>query len=194
MATEAMATEFAVRLPIATLGPAGTDAEHLARRLSCVVILHDTFRSALRQACAEDCVALVACGCMSAAETWPDLHFQFNGSLAVVLVASCATKPMCFATNGQAAQHVRSIGVYPALRSLAQTYAPGADVVAFESKPAAVQACAEGRVDACIGSLDVVRAHGRLSVVDIVEATMVWTLYARCELDWQQGEPRRSWT
>lgn len=179
-----MPSELGVGVSIATLGPAGTDAEYLARRLSSGVILHDTFGAALAQACSEDCVALVACGCLSETETWVDLHFRFSDSLDMVCVTSVPTKPMCFAVNVNAGKPVRTVGVYLAVRALADRYAPEATVVGFASKPAAVQACAEGQIDACIGSLDTAR-HCDLSIVDVIEGSMVWGLYARRGLAWE---------
>jgi hypothetical protein len=170
--------EFSCSLPVATLGPSGTDAEWTALSLTPEVILHPTFRRALEQACVADCAALVACGCYSETETWVDLHFEFAGELDLVAAFVTPTKPMCIAVRRAAHLRPRRVAIYPAVRTLAQRHLPDADIMPCVSKPDAVHACAEGRADACIGSLDVAAAHG-LSILKTIDTTMAWTLYAR---------------
>jgi len=170
-------------LPIATLGPIGTDAEWVASGLSATVLLYPTFRSALKQACNQDCIALVACGCMSDTECWVDLHFEFLEMLQIISVMALPTKPMCFAKSVTGSDLVRSVAVYPAVRQLAAKRTPTASLVFYPNKPAAVLACAQGETDSCIGSEEIVVQHPRLVVVERISATMVWALYARSSLE-----------
>jgi prephenate dehydratase len=161
---------------IATLGPKGTDADYLARTLTRRVFLEHSFRAALERAAEGECAALVACGCRSETETWVDLHFEFCSSLRIVQTFAAPTKTMCLASRHPGP--FRHVAAYPAVWTLARRYAPEAEVIPCASKPDAVLACADGRADACIGSLDVATAHG-LMIIEAFGATMAWTLYAR---------------
>src|SRR5687767_13397343 len=171
---------------IATLGPRGTDAHAVAAALSDRVLLFDSFRESLENAERHDCIALVPCGCGSfdarALDRWVDLHFQFGGRLSVLGLEKRPTKRMCAAVHRDAGRAPASVGLHPATQFFARKYFPNAEVVAFETKIAAAEACAAGRVDACIGTLDIVRTFGSLRVLDSFDAEMIWILYGRPEV------------
>jgi ABC-type iron transport system FetAB ATPase subunit len=87
---------------VATLGPAGTDAETMARQITQDVILCDSFTAAMDYAIAHDVQALIACGYKEVVkekvvDTWVDLNFRFFEKARIVNTYYRNTKPMCIA-------------------------------------------------------------------------------------------------
>jgi len=176
-------------IALATLGPAGTDAADLAIELCPWVELVESFRKAMDLATTGPFVALVPCGTgpapgeKSQADRWVDLVFCYTGSLEIAGVLVRRTKPMCLARRrGLSISDSKSLALHPATLSFALRYAPGVLLSFSRSKVDAVEDCAAGRVDLCIGSCDVVLRHENLEVVTVFEPQMVWTLFARPQL------------
>ena len=134
-------TQVSESVPVATLGPAGTDSENEARKHFQDVILLESFPAAVDYACAHGCYAVNE-------ERAPD------------------------------PQDIRSVALHSATRALARALVPDeAERHFVAAKPLGVRMAAAGEVDACVGSLDVVREAGNLSVVSTMNPTMVWCLY-----------------
>lgn len=173
-----------VRLRVATLGPAETDAATLAARISERVHLVDSFRDAMAFACADDtAAALVPCGYVARTplgllETWTDLHFEFSDRLQIVACWNEPTRPMCLAANTHGTTHGTLVS-HAATRWFAERFAPGMELHYASNKPDAARLCAEGQFDMCIASADVVRRHAALRIVQTFDAEMVWVLYLR---------------
>lgn len=176
--------EHAVRHRVATLGPAGTDAEAEARRFFDDVVLADSFEGAMRAALDSGTHALVAAGFVQrtgaqVTDLWVDLHFRHLDRMRIVGVWESPTKPMCAATGPRVAclADVRSIALHPATDVFIGQFTPGAERLYVNAKPLAAQRAAEGAVDGCIGSVDVVERHPELTVREVFHPTMVWVLY-----------------
>lgn len=171
------------RLPVATLGPEGTDAHAVAVTVSDDIVYCDSFREAIQVALRDARAALVPCGCGSLdpmqRDRWVDLHFEFSDRVEPIDVFVRKTKTMCAAVRRDTARPPTTVSAHPATRVFANEFFPEAEIIPVESKPEAVRACADGHVDGCIGSLDVVQAHENLQVLRSFEAEMVWVLYAR---------------
>ncbi len=169
---------------ISTLGPLGTDSAHEAAKRSPQVRLFSSFPAAVDHALRTDGQALVPAGYLdiqdgTLADTWVDLHFRMLDRLRVVDVWKSPTKPMCLALNPDRVTDpasVRSVATHPATAVLARQSCAAAEVTFVRSKPLAVELAASGRVDACIGSVDVV-AETSLNLVESFYPTMVWILY-----------------
>lgn len=169
---------------ISTLGPHGTDSAHEARKHCSAVALFPSFAAAAEHAQQSGGYALIPTGYLDIqegrlADTWVDLHFRLLGRMRIVDVWESPTKAMCLAINRDRVadrESVRSIAAHPATAVFARQACAGAEITFVGSKPLAVEAAASGRVDACIGSADVV-AESALEPLDHFHPTMVWTLY-----------------
>lgn len=167
-----------------TLGPAGTDSEHEARKHFSKVLLFDSFGESVKQARDAGGFVLVPAGYVEyrrgeLTDTWVDLHFRNLDHLRLTLVWASPTKQMCLAINRDRVadrRSIRSVALHPATAALADRSCGGARRTFVNAKPLAVQAAARGTVDACIGSVDVV-AQTSLEPIDFFRPTMVWCLY-----------------
>lgn len=176
--------EIAIDGVISTLGPVGTDSAHEASKRSPHVLLFPSFPKAVEHALESNGHALVPAGYLhlqdgTLADSWVDLHFRMLDRLRVVDVWKSSTRPMCLAVNSERAfdfESVRSIASHPATALFARQSCPNAEITFVSSKPLAVELAASGRVDACIGSADVV-TETRLHAVKHFHPTMVWVLY-----------------
>ena len=169
---------------VSTLGPKGTDSEHEALAHFSEIRLFPSFADACHHAQETDGYALVPTGCLEykngeLAVAWVDLHFSLIQRMRLVAVWESPTKPMCLAINRDRVTNrelIRTIALHRATAVFAKQACAGADITYVNSKPLAVNAAANGQVDACIGSVDVV-AKTPLEPVEIFNPTMVWTLY-----------------
>ena len=169
---------------ISTLGPSGTDSAHEARKCCSKVLLFPSFAAAIDHAQETNGYALVPAGYLDFQEgeltdAWVHMHFRHLGRMRIVDVWESSTKPMCLAINRHRVadrESIRSIAVHPATTVFAQQACVDAEITFFSSKPLAVEAAVSGRVDACIGSVDVV-ADSPLEPVEHFNPTMVWILY-----------------
>ncbi|MCX5256837.1 hypothetical protein OOK27_22335 [Streptomyces canus] len=150
------------------------------------MVLLDSFPDAVEYACENGTYALVAAGYLDMADgllqdSWVDLHFRYAHRMRLSAVWESPTKTMCLAVNGTRAstrEEIRSVALHPATAVLARRILPAEARREFvRSKPLGVQKAADGEVDACVGSLDVVERAGRLSVIETMRPTMVWCLY-----------------
>ncbi|WP_256115303.1 hypothetical protein [Streptomyces sp. MnatMP-M27] len=171
---------------VVTLGPAGTDAHHVARGLGTALLV-ESFPRAMEIAWQQDAHALICPGFVAWAagaisDTWVNLHFRYSGRMEIVSAWPAATKPMCVAINRRRVPdipHAESIAIHPSTAVFADRYAAGLRRTFVDAKPLAVALAAEGTVDACIGSLDVVQAAGGLEAVEVFQPQMLWCLYQR---------------
>lgn len=169
---------------VSTLGPEGTDSEHQARKYFSEVRLFPTFAAAAEHAEKTEGYALIPAGYLDyrdgeLADTWVDMHFRLLGRMRVMAVWESPTKTMCLAINRDRVpdrESIRTIALHPATAVFARKSHAAAEITYVSSKPLAVEAAANGLVDACIGSVDVV-AKAALEPVDFFHPTMVWTLY-----------------
>lgn len=175
---------------LATLGPTGSDSEHAAHLLldelglASQVVLCASFDAALAHARETDGLALVpaayqhkdATGVTLA--TWADMHFRIEneGALELWLARVLPLKEMAVAKR-VGVEVPRSAAIHAATAYYAQTFLSGVPLLYCESKPDAVRRCAEGSVDACIGSLEVIQRHPQLVVMRSFVARMCWTMY-----------------
>jgi hypothetical protein len=173
-----------VSTPVATLGPADTDAQAVAQTISDEVVLCDSFPAAMEYARTHDSYALICAGYIKQqpAEdpaSWVSLHFESVTTMQLVDVWFQPTKPMCLALNSatEDVATVRTVALHPATKAFADQYLPHARQLYVEAKPLAVAQAAAGLADACIGSLDVVANHHNLSAVEVFQPDMVWCLY-----------------
>ena len=170
---------------LATLGPAGTDAEAEARQLGADVTLCGSFPLAMGWAHENQGHALVAAGYLDVHErtfpAWVDLHFSFREQLSLRAVWESPTKEMCVAVRtGQCADldEVRSVALHASTRSLvADLFESGVELDYVRAKPLAVGKLVDGVVDACVGSVDVVGRHSELTILESFTPSMVWCLY-----------------
>ncbi|MEU6541025.1 hypothetical protein [Streptomyces sp. NPDC047000] len=176
-----------VRTAVATLGPRGTDSVHEARKYFSEVVTLPTVPEVMDYAEQESVLALVPAGHLTVSDnilrdSWVNLHFRFQGRMSMVGLWESPTKKMCAAVNvdrAGAASEVRSVALHPATAAFAQKIFPADVELRFcDSKPIAVRLAEEGRVDACIGSLDVVQRAAGLRPVEEFEPTMIWCLYS----------------
>ncbi|MEU7206522.1 hypothetical protein [Streptomyces sp. NPDC045470] len=171
---------------ISTLGPSGTDSAHEARKHCSNVVLFPSFAAAVEHAEQTDGYVLMPTGYLDfqngrLADTWVDMHFRLLGRMRIADVWESRTKTMCLAINQERVAHrdsIRSIALHPATAVFARQSCAGAETRFVSSKPLAVQAAANGSVDACIGSVDVV-ADSNLKPIDYFHPTMVWALYRK---------------
>jgi len=169
---------------ISTLGPSGTDSANEAGKRSSVVLLFPSFVAAVENAQKTNGYALVPTGYLNIldgklTDSWVDMHFRLTGQMRVVDVWESPTKAMCLAINRERVADrasIRSIASHPATAVFARQTCADAVITFVTSKPLAVEAAASGRVDACIGSADVV-AEFPLEPLDHFHPTMVWILY-----------------
>jgi len=175
-------------MPIATLGPAGTDALAVAESLGKPIIVCDSFPAAMQLAMQGDAVALICAGYReidddgNLVDDWTRLHFRSISKMKLVFSWSQPTKPMCLAVNTDLVAEggePRSIALHPATSVLAEQAFPHALLQRFHAKPLAVEAAARGYADACVGSADVVALYPNLCSIQTYEAEMVWCLYER---------------
>ncbi|MBT8163011.1 MULTISPECIES: hypothetical protein [Arthrobacter] len=172
-------------MPLATLGPAGTDAFAVAEQLTLNVIACDTFPEAMKVAEESRIPALICAGYREmdrsgfVTDDWSHLHFRYRNSMRVTHVWTQPTKPMCLAVRDGITypEQVSSVALHPATSAIANDVLPSADQIAFRSKPAAVQAANTGQADACIGSVDVITEAGNLHIVEYFSTEMIWCLY-----------------
>ncbi|MFF9011043.1 hypothetical protein ACF087_35365 [Streptomyces goshikiensis] len=170
---------------VATLGPAGTDAQAEAERYFENVILAESFEGAMRAGQDGGASVLVAAGFLErdgkdVVDSWVDMHFRNHGRMRLSATWESNTKVMCVATNPASAEspeEVRTLAIHPATAAFAKRFVPLAAHAYVNAKPIAVQWAAEGRADGCIGSLDVVQQQEVLKVHQIFRPTMVWCLY-----------------
>jgi hypothetical protein len=179
---------------LATLGPAGSDSENAARVLApqlpgpCAVVLLDSFAAALRYAIAHDGFALLPAAYQEkdahgrTQVSWADTHFQVeaDGELELWLARVLPLKELALAKR-KGVNEPQTIALHAAVQYYASTFLPGAAPAYHTSKPAAVHACAEGRADACLGSLDVVLRYPELEVLRTFSARMCWTIYRKAQ-------------
>jgi hypothetical protein len=177
---------FTVDSPIATLGPAGTDAQAEAVKHSSDVRLVDSFADAMALARGGAAMALIAAGYIErdgdrTVDSWSDQHFTHHRELRVARLWESRTKTMCIALRHSVADvtQVRSVAVHPATAALLDLHHVPGRRVFVNAKPHAAAAAAGGQVDACIASLDVVTDIPELRVVARIDPTMVWLLYTR---------------
>lgn len=170
---------------VLTLGPEGTDAQAEASRLRGDVVLVPSFGQAMELAASGQGLALVPTGFLHAdgrtvVESWVDLHFRWKDNLRLSAVWESPTKEMCLAVRPEisALGDIRSVLVHPATREFAAQMVPHADLRFVTAKPLAVAGVVRGDADACIGSLDVAVATGKLRVLKRFAPTMIWCLYA----------------
>ncbi|MFD5454002.1 hypothetical protein [Streptomyces olivaceus] len=171
---------------VITLGPAGTDAHHIASGLGSTLLV-ESFPRAMEVAWQQDAHALITPGFVARtageiSDTWVNLHFRYSGRMEIVRAWPAATKPMCVAVNRRRVpdlSRAESIAIHPSTAVFADRHAAGLQRTFVDAKPLAVALAAEGTVDACIGSLDVVQAAGDLEAVEIFHPQMLWCLYQR---------------
>ncbi|MFJ3220241.1 hypothetical protein ACIPLC_30515 [Kitasatospora sp. NPDC086801] len=181
---------------VATLGPVGTDAHAVADGLFSDVVLTESFAAAMAYGAQHDTYALVAAGFLERGEadvvdSWVDLHFRSMDRMLLATIWESSTKTMCIATNMRRVDtldDVRRIAIHPATAVFARKYAPQASIRYANAKPIAVEWADQGEVDACVGSLDVVRKAANLVVQEVFTPTMVWCLYQ--PRAWGQRGPR----
>ncbi|MBC3840283.1 hypothetical protein GXW82_08915 [Streptacidiphilus sp. 4-A2] len=170
---------------VATLGPAGTDAQAEASRFFERVVLAESFDGAMRFGQAEKSYVLVAAGFLEkegrdVTDSWVDMHFRVFGRMRLVAAWENNTKVMCVATNPAMArtpEEARTLAIHPATAAFAKRFAPLASHVYVNAKPTAVRWASDGRADGCVGSLDVVEQAQGLVVHQIFRPTMLWCLY-----------------
>lgn len=170
---------------VATLGPAGTDAETMARQLTQDVVLCDSFSAAMDHAITNGTQALIACGYKEIAgkrivDTWVDLHFRSYGKVKIVNTYCRKTKPMCIAKR-RGCENPGSIVIHPATESFVPLapWKKNLEVSYVNAKPKAAEQAADGLFDSCIASCDVVKQYNNLEIVKVLEPQMVWALYER---------------
>jgi ferredoxin len=176
---------FTVGCPIATLGPAGTDAQAEAAKHTDRVSLCASFPEAMNAALAGEVMALVAAGYIErdgdrVVDSWSDQHFTHFRRLRIVRLWETRTKPMCLAVRTTIAEvaDIGSVAVHPATAALLEAHRVPGRRVFVNAKPLAAGAAAAGDVDACIASVDVVTRLPQLRIVERIDPTMVWMLYA----------------
>lgn len=170
-------------LPIVTLGPAGTDAETQAKRISTRIILKDSFPEAMECAFRHNAYALVACGYKKVEEgrivdTWVDLNFRYDTKMKIVKTYTAGTKPICFVIRVDCLTP-RTIVVHPATQEFVKLSNPNLVISYVDAKPDAVRLTAIGRFDSCLGSKDVIQKYSNLKVVKTFYPTMIWALYEK---------------
>lgn len=186
---------------LATLGPAGTDSESAARRLSArlrlphALVLVPSFAEALEHAWENDGLALVPAAYAERdaagriVDCWADLNFRVEteGRLELWACHVLPLKELALARR-RGVTEPRSVTLHPATAFYAQAFLPAATPRFCVSKPEAVRECVAGRSDACIGSIDVVQAERTLEIVRTFAARMCWTIYRRAEArpSWEQ--------
>lgn len=176
------------RSPIATLGPAGTDAMTIAQTLGGPILPCDSFPDAMAVAAQGHAFALICAAYLALSDsgeivdTWTRLHFRSAQHMHLVKAWSAPTKPMCVAIGVDVVERGRApqtIGIHPATAEIATRALPGVRQVPFPAKPLAVAAAAKGEVDSCLGSVDVVGQYAALVPREVFEAEMVWCIYER---------------
>ncbi|KMS73591.1 hypothetical protein ACM01_17765 [Streptomyces viridochromogenes] len=170
-----------------TLGPTGTDAYTEASKIFRDVILAETFPEAMTRAHEEKHYALVAAGYIertgntgNVSQSWVDIHFQWLGEMHISAIWESPTKEMCLAFNHQKVRRledVRTVAIHPSTETLARKILPDADYTYTRAKPIAVECAANGLVDACLGSRDIVQQNSSLTIHKTLHPTMVWCLY-----------------
>ncbi|MGF1427093.1 hypothetical protein [Kitasatospora sp. LaBMicrA B282] len=163
------------------------------------VLLAATFELATQQAITDGHCALVAAGYAqrdahgTVSDLWVDLHFRYEGRASLLRAWVARTKPMCLATPADV-EVPRTIALHPATAVFADRFAPSAQRQYVEAKPLAVRRVADGRAEACIGSVDVAVQAG-LVVRKRWQPTMVWCLYEPAKADaltWGLDRPHRA--
>ncbi|MFF3400387.1 hypothetical protein ACFYW6_17890 [Streptomyces sp. NPDC002659] len=180
---------------IFTLGPAGTDAHHIAKGLGDVTLV-DSFPTAMRLAWESSEFALVCPGFVERAESgitdsWVSLHFRYFGRMRILKAWTAPTKPMCIAVNMHLASglgDVESVALHPSTSAFAERYVPSAKHVYVGAKPLAVAEAEKGNAAACIGSIDIVDSAKNLKIEEVFYPEMLWCLYQRDAVD-QEGFP-----
>ncbi|MEU1546788.1 hypothetical protein [Nocardia sp. NPDC005745] len=173
---------------IKTLGPAGTDAHAEAVRIGADRIeLFPSFRTAIDDSELRGGKALVAAGYLDmndglVVDSWVDLHFSKRQSMVMIGVWESPTKPMCVAVHSDfpgGLSNIRSAVAHPATLQMVRENMPtDVAISTVNAKPEAARLVSERRVDACIGSVDVVESIENLKVLRKLEASsMVWCLY-----------------
>lgn len=180
--------DFTINHPIVTLGPAGTDADYEAHKHTTRVQLVPSFPAALAAAVADrELRALMPVGYLSlgahdvAADSWVDQHFAHHSTLVIDHLWESTTKPMCIAAAGYLPDlaAARSVAAHPSTRALLDCFRVPGERRWVDAKPLAATMAADGGADACLASVDVVRALPNLRIVHQFQPTMVWVLYGK---------------
>lgn len=169
---------------VVTLGPAGTDAHHVATQFGEVELV-GTFPQAMEAAWHQNVHALICPGYVQQYEdhivdTWVSLHFRYLGRMEVQHVWNAPTKPMCAAVNMTKVSRLadaRTVALHPSTAAFAEQYLPQARRLFVPAKPLAVEAAAAGEACACIGSEDVIAKYSQLTVLARFQPQMLWCLY-----------------
>ncbi|MEU0518548.1 hypothetical protein [Streptosporangium sp. NPDC006007] len=113
-------------------------------------------------------------------ETWVDLHFRYQPQLKLAHVWHGKIRPMCIAVNEDCPDGgaVPVVALHSATWRFAQEYLPTHTARFVRSKPEAVRQAAQGDVQACIGSVDLVEQAANLRITHVINPTMVWCLYS----------------
>lgn len=170
--------------PIFTLGPRGTDAIDLAERITTGSVISSlSFREALEGALAVNALALVPCGLVQrgnekADDCWADLHFEFSNRMQVAEILHCRIKPLSIARNRHS-KHKASIALHPTTKGLLkEVKIDDLNVVETTSKVSAVEMCASGSVEYCLGSGDIIKKFKHLEVnFNYKVRSMIWVVY-----------------
>jgi len=169
---------------IATLGPVGTDAEHLAAKLSEQVLLFESFRQALNWVRDGGDKALIPCGYTGTEvdrSSWVDLHFEMCLELDCVAVILHPIQPLAIARRENASGG--KVAIQPATRACLslprfRDHLPASiQVVEVDNKPKAVELASVGECDYCIGSTSRIRQYKNLVVLAELQTTMAWAVY-----------------
>ncbi|MGF9820108.1 hypothetical protein [Brevibacillus agri] len=180
--------------PIATLGPSGTDAEHVARSLSNRVILCESFNESMEYSYQNNVLALICCGYIDikngvSVDGWVDLNFRYLNKMEIVKTFDMPTKPICIAKRFDCI-HPKTLVLHPATKVFADKIPYNLETHYVNNKPTAVKLVDDGKYDMCIGSLDVVQKYNHLEVLETFQPKMIWALYQRC--DRKENENGRS--
>ena len=162
-----------------TLGPVGTDAYNIARRITNNIELCDTFPSALKKAYENNQYALICCGYLERktnyiTDSWVDLNFLYFDKMKIIDVF-VNTKTMCVAKNIK--KDFNDIIIHPATKYFLKYINFKGEVFYSNNKPEAVYNAAIGKYDACIGSKDIVEKFSTLKIIEEFTPQMVWCVY-----------------
>lgn len=172
-------------IEIVTLGPEGTDASCMARKLTQNVILKDSFRAAMQFAYNYHKCALICCGYIdkynnTLVDSWVDMNFNYFGKMNIIDIFYDYTEEMCLAKRKGLEGKPRTAIIHPATQAFLDC-----DIEKIEytnNKPTAVKKVAEGKYDLCIGSVNYVKMFDNIEIIKEFHPQMVWTIYSQNNL------------
>lgn len=166
-----------------TLGPVGTDAYNIAKKITNNIELCESFPLAMERAFINKEYALICCGYINKDEnkqvidSWVNLNFNYLNKMKIIDSFFHKTKTMCIAKNKEK-ETIERVIIHPATECFLDYINFDGEVVYSNNKPTAVLLTAMGDYDACIGSKDIVKQYSQLDIMVEFSPQMVWCIYS----------------